>query len=59
MNTLIARNNSLKNAYAFARDGNFTWAQLWLTQANSYQTVTKRQLAYAQKCLEKAQEAKQ
>jgi hypothetical protein len=52
--TLKARNASLECAYAFAKSGNGTWAQLWLNQANSYETVTKRQIAYAQRCLDKA-----
>jgi len=40
------RDAALKRAYAFARVGNATWAQLWYDRACDFATPTKRQIDY-------------
>jgi hypothetical protein len=54
MNVKIERDRAMRRAYAFARSGNFVWAQLWIDRAGSFLNLTHRQLAYAQRCLDKA-----
>jgi hypothetical protein len=49
MDLKIEQGKALKHAYAFARSGNFTWAQLWVNRASDFMSVTPRQLAYVQK----------
>jgi len=54
INVKTFRNRSMKKAYAFAREGNAHWAQMWIDQANSYFPVHPNQLAHANKLLRAA-----
>lgn len=49
---------ALAKARANARGGNVWWAQYWLDRAQSFATVTPRQVKDLQKLLDKAKEEK-
>lgn len=54
MNLKTERDKAMKTAYSFARSGNATWAQLWIERANDFLQVTPKQLAHAQRLLDKS-----
>lgn len=54
MNVKHERDIALSHARGFAKSGNSVWAQLWVDRANSFYTVSKRQVANVQKLLDKA-----
>jgi hypothetical protein len=56
MNLAGERDKALWKAYAFARQGNQVWAQLWMDRAAQFLPGTARQLAYANRLLRAAQE---
>jgi hypothetical protein len=56
MNIKHERNVAMKKAYAFARSGNKTWAQLWVDRAAQFFPVHPVQLAHANKLLKQAKE---
>jgi hypothetical protein len=56
MNVKIERDKAMKHAYAFAKSGNFTWAQLWIDRAGHFLSPTSRQIAYAQRLYDEAKD---
>lgn len=54
MDVKIERDRAMRRAYAFARSGSIVWAQLWIDRAGSFLSLTDKQLAYVQRCLDKA-----
>jgi hypothetical protein len=52
--TRLFRDRSMRQAYAFAKDGNALWAYQWLNQAYSYLPPSERQLKKFRKLLREA-----
>ena len=56
INLKTERDRALQKAYAFARNGNPTWAQLWIDRAGAFLPPTSKQVAYGNRLLRKARE---